>query len=49
MITEKQLETEIRATKAFLKFLHKEHATEDFPELQGYLDALIFVWKGKLD
>jgi len=49
MITEKQLEEEIEATKAFIKFLHQEHADEDFPEIQGYLDALIFVWRGKLD
>lgn len=49
MITEEQLEAEIKATQAFIKYLHKEHAEEDFPELQGYLDALIFVWRGKLD
>ena len=49
MITEKQLEAEIEATKAFIKYLHQQHAGEDFPEIQGYLDALIFVWKGEID
>jgi hypothetical protein len=49
MITEEQLEKEIEATKACLKYLHQQHAEEDFPELQGYLDGLIFAWRGKLD
>jgi hypothetical protein len=48
MITEEQLLEEIKATKAFIKFLHKEHAGEDFPEIEGYLDALKFVRDGKL-
>jgi len=49
MITEEQLEAEIEATKTFIRYLHQQHAEEDFPEMQGYLDALIFVWRGKLD
>lgn len=49
MISEKELKKEIKATKAWLKFLNKQHATEDFPEAQGYLDGLTFALKGKLD
>lgn len=49
MITEEQLLEEIKATIAFKKTLQKDHMDEDFPELQGYLDALLFVWRGKLD
>ena len=49
MISKKELQKEIKATKAWLKFLNKAHATEDFPEAQGYLDGLTYVLKGKLD
>lgn len=49
MITEEKLLEEIKVTIAFKKAMHEAHADEDFPELQGYLDGLIFAWKGKLD
>jgi len=49
MISEEQLNEEIAATKAFIKALHKDHPGEDWEDLQGYLDGLIFVRDGKLD
>lgn len=49
MISEEELEQEIAATKAFMKAVHKSDPGLDWPELQGYLDGLIFVRDGKLD
>lgn len=49
MISEEELLKEIEATKAFLKAMHKDHPGEDWEDLQGYLDGLIFVRDGKLD
>lgn len=49
MITEKELKKEIKATKAFIKSLEKDHKREDWFELYGYLDGLTYVLKGKLD
>jgi len=49
MISDKELKKEIKAIKAFLKYLIRTHKKHDFPEVQGYLDGLIFCLKGKLD
>jgi F0F1-type ATP synthase delta subunit len=49
MISEKELKEEIKVTKAFIKYLIKNSKEEDFPEIQGYLDALEYCLNGKLD
>lgn len=49
MISDKDLKKELKATKAFLKYLIRTHKEEDFPEVQAYLDGLTFALKGKLD
>jgi len=49
MISDKELKKELKATKAFLKYLIKTHTGEDFPEVQGYLDGLTYALKGKLE
>lgn len=49
MITEKQLKQEIKATKAFIKYLVKNSKEEDFPEIYSYLDGLLYCLNGKLD
>jgi hypothetical protein len=49
MISDKELKKELKATKAFLKYLNKTHKGEDFPEVQGYIDGLTYAMTGKLE
>lgn len=49
MINNKELNKELKVSKAFLKYLIKAHKEEDFPELQGYIDGLTYALTGKLD
>lgn len=49
MISENELKKEIKATKAFIKSLKKNHKDHSWDEIYGYLDGLEYCLNGKLD